>query len=281
MTLRLATADYTFPKLEWEQSLRLARDLGFDAIDIGLFAGRSHLRPENLLAQPAQAAAQIVAALQAHGLAIADIFGQPGNHFEEKAVNHPDAGERKQAAEFFGRILELVARCSGKHLSLLPGVHFEREDYEDSLHRCADELAWRVEAALRMGIALAVEPHVGSIVQTPVQTRHLLDRVPGLTLTLDYGHFTCQGIPDDEIEPLLGSASHFHARCGCKGKLQAGFEENAIDYRRILGAMKRVGYGGHITLEYVWTEWMQCNRVDNVSETILLRDFLRGANGNG
>jgi sugar phosphate isomerase/epimerase len=170
--------------------------------------------------------------------------------------------------------LELTARCNGKHLSLLPGIHFEQEDYEDSLGRCADELAWRVEAAARIGVILGVEPHIGSIVHTPAQVRGLLDRVPGLTLTLDYGHFTCQGIPDDEIEPLLASASHFHARCGSKGKLQAALEENTIDFRRIVRAMKRVSYSGYVAVEYVWTEWMQCNRVDNLSETILLRDLL-------
>jgi len=277
MKLRLAVADYTFPKLEWEQSLRLARDLGFEAVDIGLFAGRSHLRPEQVLTGSSQAAAHVVAALRANDLDIADVFGQPGLHFQEKAVNHPERNERKQATEFFRRILEFSARCNGKHLSLLPGVHFEREDYEDSLDRCAEELAWRVEAASRLGIVLAVEPHVGSIVQTPAQAQHLLDCVPGLTLSLDYGQFTCQGIPDHEIEPLLAFSSHFHARGACKGKIQAAFDENTIDYRRVLEAMARLDYPGFVVLEYVWTEWMQCNQADNLSETILLRDFLRGA----
>jgi hypothetical protein len=28
-------------------------------------------------------------------------------------------------------------------------------------------------------------------------------------------------------------------------------------------------------LEYVWIDWEGCNRTDNISETIILRDFLR------
>jgi len=275
VTLKLALSDYTFPKLEWEQTLRLARDLGVEAVDIGLFAGRSHLRPEDVLGHPAQAAARVTQALRTYGLEIADVFGQPGTAFEEKALNHPDASERKKATEFYWRLLELALRCNAKHVSLLPGVHFEQESYEDSLKRCVDELAWRVEAAARVGVAFAVEMHLGSIAPMPSQAQRLLQMTPGLTLTLDYTHFTYQGIPDDEIEPLVRSASHFHARGACKGKLQASSKENTIDYPRILRAMKKAGYSGYVALEYVWTEWMRCNEVDNLTETIWLRDLLR------
>jgi sugar phosphate isomerase/epimerase len=275
MTLKLAIADYTFPKLDWEPALNLIRDLGVGAVDIGLFAGRSHLRPEELLSCPAESAAKIVTTLRAHALQVANVFGQPGAVFEEKSVNHPDPVERKKAAEFFWRFLELAARCNTKQTTLLPGVHFQGESYEDSLARCAEELAWRAESAAKLGIALAVEPHVGSIIPTPPAALRLLDLTPGLALTLDYGHFTCQGIPDEEIEPLLARTSHFHARAACKGKLQAPLGENTIDFKRILRTMKKTQYPGYVVLEYVWAEWMRCNEVDNLSETVLLRDHLR------
>lgn len=275
MTLKLAIADYTFPKLEWEQALRLIRDLGIGAVDIGVFAGRSHIRPEDALASPAESAARIANALQVHGLEIADILGQPGSAIEEQAVNHPDLNERKKAADFFWRLLELAARSNTKHMTLLPGVPFAQADEEDSLKRSAGELAWRTEAAAKLGIVLAVEAHVGSIVPTPSQALRLLALTPGLSLTLDYGHFTCQGIPDSAVEPLLPAASHFHARAASKGKLQAALHENTIDFGRVLRAMKKSGYSGYTALEYVWTEWMNCNEVDNLSETILLRDQLR------
>lgn len=277
MTLKLAIPDYTFPKLQWEQSLRLARDLGAQAVDIGLFAGRSHRRPENDLSKPAEAAAGMLAAVGSLGLEIADIFGQPGTAFEEMAVNHPDPGERKRAGDFFWRFLELAARCNAKHITLLPGVHFQNEDDGDSLKRSAEELAWRIEAASRLGIVLAVEPHIGSIISKPPKVRRLLELAPALSLTLDYGHFTCQGIADDEIEPLLPDCSHFHARAACPEKLQAPLHENSIDFARILRVMEKSRYRGYMAVEYVWSEWMGCNQVDTLSEAILLRDFLLAA----
>ena len=73
---------------------------------------------------------------------------------------------------------------------------------------------------------------------------------------------------------MLSYASHFHARGACRGKLQASLKENTIDYGRVLRAMKGVSYSGFVVLEYVWVDWMGCNEVDNLSETILLRDLL-------
>lgn len=103
----------------------------------------------------------------------------------------------------------------------------------------------------------------------------LIENVPGLTLTLDYTHFTRLGIPDRQIEPLTKYASHFHVRGASKGRLQAPFKENKIDYARAVKALGKAGYRGYLGVEYIWVDWEHCNEVDNLSETILLRDFFQ------
>jgi sugar phosphate isomerase/epimerase len=276
--MRLSTCDFTFPKLSWEQAIRLGRDLGAEAIDVALFQDRSHLNPSVVLASPAKWAARVMSEVRAHGVGISDVFGQTAVAAEENALNDPAESARRRASEFFNRILEFSAACGAPHLTLLPGVHFPQEEYNDSLMRSADELAWRVDAATKAGVILGIEPHLGSVVPTPSLAARLLQMCPGLSLTLDYCHFACQGIPDDEVEPLVENTSHFHARGACQGKLQAAMKENVIDYARVLRKMKQTGYKGFIALEYVWIEWMHCNEVDNVSETVLLRDLLRSAN---
>ena len=40
-------------------------------------------------------------------------------------------------------------------------------------------------------------------------------------------------------------------------------------------ALQQAGYGGYVGVEYVWIDWEHCNEVDNLSETILMRDHLR------
>jgi sugar phosphate isomerase/epimerase len=275
--MRLSTCDFTFPKLPWAQTIRLGRDLGADAIDVSLFQDRSHLDPSVVLASPVEWAARVMSELRAHGLGVSDVFGQAAAASEENALNDPEECVRRRASEFFNRILDFSAASGAPHLTLLPGVHFPQERHDDSLTRSAEELAWRVDAAKKIGVILGVEPHLGSVTSTPALAARLLQMCPGLSLTLDYCHFACQGIPDEEVEPLIKHASHFHARGACKGKLQAAMKENVVDYPRVLRKMNEVGYKGFMALEYVWTEWMHCNEVDNISETVLLRDLLRSA----
>jgi sugar phosphate isomerase/epimerase len=275
MKLKLACADFSFPLLPHERTLDLIAMLGMDGVDIGLFEGRSHLWPSKVFGSIAKSAAALARKLRDRGLRMADVFLQPAPDFATLAANHPEAGRRRKARALFLKTLEFTARCGGRHMSALPGVHSAGETKADSLKRCVDELAWRVERAREHKIIFSVEAHLGSIVPTPAEAARLVALTPGLTLTLDYTHFTRGGVPDARIEPLVPHASHFHARASCKGRLQASFKENTIDYARVLQKLNAAGYGGYVGIEYVWIDWAHCNEVDNLSETILLRDFLR------
>ena len=82
-------------------------------------------------------------------------------------------------------------------------------------------------------------------------------------------------MPDEAIEPLLPYASHFHVRGARPGRLQVAFKDNVIDYRRMVDLLAKRDYKGWLGVEYVWIDWEQCNECDNLSETILFRDFLR------
>ena len=273
MKLRLAGADFTFPLLSHEQALDLLALLGYQGVDIGLFEERSHLQPSHVLPDLARSARELSGKVAGRGLEFADVFFQTRS-FDDRAANHPDADERRKGRDFFLRMLEFALRCNAPHLTGLPGLHWDGETLETSIKRSAEELAWRAALAEQLGIVYAVEPHLGSVVSTPAAVLQLLEWAPGLTLTLDYTHFAYQGIPDDAVEPLIAHASHFHARGACKGRLQAPRAENVIDYPRILREMQRVGYAGFVGIEYVWQEWERNNEVDNVSESVMLRDEL-------
>jgi hypothetical protein len=86
---------------------------------------------------------------------------------------------------------------------------------------------------------------------------------------------------DADCEPLIPFASHFHARGGRLDRIQAAMKENVIDYERVIHAMQRVNYPGYVGVEYTWQPWEHCDEVDNVSETVILRDKLRAAAANG
>jgi sugar phosphate isomerase/epimerase len=275
MTLKLACADFAFPLLPHDQSLGLIAMLGFEGVDIGLFEERSHRWPSRDLENVNRSAGELKRKATDLGLQVADVFLQMAADFRPFAINHPELSRRRKARNWFVRTLGYSEACGCKHVTILPGVEFADEPREESLARAADELAWRVEQARACGIELGTEAHVGSLVPDPLSARDLLARVPGLTLTLDYTHFTRSGLPDEVVEPLLPRASHLHVRGAKPGRLQVSFKENVIDYAGVVRRLDELGYRGWIGVEYVWIDWEQCNECDNLSETILFRDFLR------
>lgn len=273
---RLASADFTFPLLPHDKVLDLIAALELDGIDVGLFEGRSHLWPSREFENISHSAGTLRAKLEDRGLAPADVFLQLNPDFVPYAINHPEASRRQHARDVFQRTLEYANRLGSPHVTTLPGVYFDGdESHADSWQRSQEELAWRVEQAQKHGITFSVEAHVGSLAPDPHEAERLVRGVPGLTLTLDYTHFTRIGLPDAEIEPLVRHATHFHVRGARKDRLQASFNDNTIDYAAVLKAMRASHYGGYLGIEYVWIDWEHCNESDNLSETIQFRDFLR------
>jgi sugar phosphate isomerase/epimerase len=273
---KLACADFTFPLLPHDRVLDLVAALELDGVDIGLFEGRSHLWPSREFAALDKSADTLKKRLADRGLAPADVFLQLDPDFVPYAINHPAAARRNAAREIFQRTLEYASRLGSPHVTTLPGVYFEQEEPQTtSWQRSQDELAWRVEQANRHDITFSVEAHVGSLAPNPREAERMVGGVPGLTLTLDYTHFTRIGLPDAEVEPLIRHATHFHVRGARKDRLQTSFKDNTIDYAGVLRAMHASGYNGFLGIEYVWIDWEHCNESNNLSETILFRDFLR------
>ncbi len=213
MKLKLACADFAFPLLTHEQSLRLISMLGFGGVDIGLFDGRSHLWPSREFENVGRSAAALK---RSHGFARPARGGRVsanGPRFQAVRDQPPRKRDRRQLArDWFSKTLEYAVACGCEHVTVLPGVHFEEERAEESFARAVDELTWRTERAKTCGVTLGTEAHVGSLAPDPATAQRLAQSVPGLTLTLDYTHFTRAGMPDDAIEPLLAHASHFHVR---------------------------------------------------------------------
>jgi sugar phosphate isomerase/epimerase len=212
---------------------------------------------------------------RSRGLEIADFFFLPWTDFETLAPNHPDAAVRKESREYFLEMAELARRVGSSGITILPGAVFGDEDEGAAISRAAEELGARVALAAEQGLRFSIEAHLGSVVETPSKLGRLLELTPGLELALDYGHFTYQGFSDDEVEPFLEHARHFHCRGGAEGKLQTVWEENTIDYPRIIRRMQEIGYDGWFGIEYVWTDWGDCNRTENTCEMIRMRDMAR------
>lgn len=276
--MKFSCADFTFPLLPHGKALQLIKLLDIDAVDLGLFEDRSHHNPSRIAAAPEAEARQLRETLDRIELVPSDVFLQMGAEPALRAVNDPDLALRAGNREIFSAILKFTAELGCAHLTGLPGVFHPGSDPERDLDLARQETAWRVGEAEKRGLAYAIEAHVGSILVEPRQVLNFLADVPGLTLTLDYGHFVYQGIENDAILPLLPHASHIHVRGGAPGKLQSTMAENQINFPSIRAELGALGYGGFTCLEYVYVDWEGCNRTDNVSETLRLMRAL-GSHG--
>jgi sugar phosphate isomerase/epimerase len=271
---KFSCADFTFPVLERSTALRLIKLLGFDHVDIGLFARSTHFSPCDLLASPGSYTAQVLRDLDTSELHTSDVFIQIGVDPSEAAANDPSSTVRDKNRDVFKTALEFCVALDSKHLTGLPGVWHTDTSRERDLGLAAEEAAWRVSQCTSAGVIYAIEPHVGSICADVESTRAFLGAVGGLTLTLDYGHFVMAGETSSQVHSLLPVASHIHVRGGARERLQTAVDENTIDFLGMLSGLQRFGYGDFLALEYVWVDWKGCNRTDNVSETILLRRAL-------
>jgi sugar phosphate isomerase/epimerase len=273
--MKFSCADFTFPLLAHADALRLIRMLGCEGVDLGVFDGRSHLQPKEIMADPEGAVRRVKAMLAETRLVVSDVFLQTGPEPPEHAANDPDPAVRAANREMFDAVLGFCAALGCRHMTGLPGVWHPGVDTADDWKLAVGETRWRVERAAERGIVYAIEAHVGSLCPDPESALRFAGEA-GVTHTLDYGHFIYQGMSNEAAHALLPLASHFHARGGKPGGLQTTVAENEIDFPEIMRRFRESGYDGWICLEYVWVDWEGCNRTDNVSETILLRRLLEG-----
>lgn len=273
--MKLACADFAFPLLPHTVALDLIARLEFQGVDIGFFEGRSHVQPSDGLAKLDESARDLKLLCEDRGLAIAELFLIPGIDLMDLSPNHPDFDVRQKSRDVFKASLEFARSCGAERLTSTPGMRWPKEDRSESFARCVEEMAWRCDYAALQGIPFCIEAHVGSIVEEPARVLALIQEVPALRLAHDPGQFVFQGFTEAEVSCLLPYVSHVHARGACEGKIQAVAAENTIDYPQLIAALQQQGYGGWVGLEYVWSDKGDCNRVDNVSETVLLRDVIR------
>ena len=94
----------------------------------------------------------------------------------------------------------------------------------------------------------------------------MVQAVPGLTLTLDYGHFVPRGFATDEVDPLLQHATHFHVRGVNSQSGVTSLADDELDWPHILNIMDQTGYNGWLELEFGG---------NNLTDTVEFRDYLR------
>lgn len=266
--MKLTCACWSFPALTLEEVAGLSRVLGIGAIDVGVDY-RSALDRQQLLIDPERVAAR----LRQLGVDVPCCYYRFGNELATR--NIADPANLRDNLDDLRKVLRFCAAAGIPTLFILPGIVNPGQTTASAIAASAEALRQMVPHASEAGVTLTIEAHVQSIVESPALAGELLQRVPGLKLTLDYSHFICLGYRQDEVDPLAEHAAHVHLRQAKPGELQAKFDEGTINFPALLGRLRSVGYEGYLSLENVHQRYMNTLFDDVLTETVQMRDLVR------
>lgn len=266
--MRLSVTSWSFPALTLPEVAGVARALSIRWVDVGLFY-RSALDRAAVLEQPERAAVDF----SELGVGLSNLYWLFGADRAER--NLADARARDANARDFERVVRFCAAAGIPSVMLLPGMLSPGQSRRDALRESAASLRELLPIARAAGVAIAVEPHVHSFLESPSLTLELLEAAPGARLALDYAHFVCLGYRQEEIDVLAPHAAHVHLRQARPGALQAKLAQGTINFPALLATLREAGYSGAIAIEYVHQDYMGTLHDDVLTETVQLRDLVR------
>jgi sugar phosphate isomerase/epimerase len=265
--MQLSVTSWSFPACTLDEAWAIARALGFQALDLGLFYGPA-LDKARVLADPEGVARDVTG----RGIRGANLYWLFGNGLSDRALTDPEARAANLAD--FAAVCRFARAAGIPSVFVLPGV-VDGRPKDQALADSATSLRALNEIAQGQGVTLTVEPHVGGILASPSETLALLEQAPGVKLALDYAHFACMGFTQDAINPLAPHAGHVHLRQARPGALQAKWGEGTLDFAALVGVLRRAGYDGWLAVEYVHQSYMNTLFDDVLTETIRMRDAMR------
>jgi hydroxypyruvate isomerase len=273
--MKLSCASASFPLLSFEKSLKQVALLDIGYADISAHVAGNHLQPELIEHNPSIVADRVRRAAEAAAVRISDLFPSFGRGFGDRPANTPDPQERAANRKRFAAFAEFCRQVGCPGMTILPGVIYPQLGPDGSFDSAVQGLRELVEIGGAAGLRVSIEAHLESVVEEPERALQLVQAVPGLQFTLDYTHFVAAGVAPERVHPLIQYTGHLHARQGAPGMLQATHDAGTIDYAGIVRRLAAAGYDGFLSIEYTWQEWRGCNRLDVLSESLILRDQLR------
>jgi len=267
-SMQIACHAWAYNNLSLEEALGTIARLGFRHVDLGT---GPHLNTDRAAAYPEAEATNILRLLEQLDLTITDLY------IMLPRTNAPDPAQREAQLTLFERLVPFALALGTPGITVTPGViHADGADH--SLARAVPALLRMVQAIEDTDLRLSFEPHMDSVASRPEQALLLLNAAPGLSITLDYAHFVCQGIVRREIDPLMEHVAHVQVRQAKRGILQTPHDEGTINIQQLLQDLQLHGYRGALTVEYMTTfGWHGMREISINKETVRTRDALRAA----
>lgn len=244
--MKIGYSTWGMPTVPIDTAISHIADLGFDGIELTIIPRFT----TELSALDAAERKRIASLLKQHNLALPAIAAH-----SSLLETDPDAHEKNMWRLKGGVDLavELAQKDELPAVNTTPGG--KSEEWEIKKDFLAERVGELVDYGASQGVTIAMEPHIGAIIDTPEKVLELLEIVnsPYLKVNFDISHFEIIGMPTEEtVSALVPVSAHTHVKD--QRGIAPDFEflipgEGTFDYVGYLKAMQAHGYDGFITAE--------------------------------
>ncbi len=235
-----------------DDAIALIADAGYDGVALTLDI--HHLDP--YLPDHAAARRNVAASLRRRNLGCVVETGarfllDPTRKHEPTFVT-PDSDGRAHRLDFLCRAVEVAAECGAEAISFWAGVPQPGVDRGQARGWLEAGIAALLRRAETLGVAAALEPEPGMLIETVADYHTVAAALPGLRLALDVGHCIVTG----EVAPERAVLDeHAHVATVSIEDMRRGvhehlpFGEGDMDLSAVIAALRSVHFTRLVCVE--------------------------------
>jgi len=248
--IQIGCCTFAFRWLKLEDALRLAKNLGFQYVDVSVSGTQHQISQGRAVANPRAEGERLQALATKYNLTLSECFM---THVfvdcQPVMPNDTDALARKSMLQVFERLCEF-AHVAG--FETIMGVSGKPDEQgEPNWQIAVETLSEMVRIARSHDLIFTVEPSIGSIISKPELALRLVEQIPDLRYTLDYSHYIGQGYTLEDVKPLNPFAAHMHAKPCALNIPKCLVDEADINFGEIINSLQAVGWSGVFATEYI------------------------------
>ena len=244
--MQLGFSTWGMPKVPVDAIIGHLADLGFDGVELTVLSHHTTALESLNTAERRR----ILKLLRDHNLQLPAIAGHVSLMDEDSASHAANLDRIKRTMDL---ALDWASADGPPAVDTTAGG--KPEDWDSKLDLLVERIQEAAEYGESQGVTIAIEPHVGSIIDTPGRMLEVIKRVDSdaVGVNFDISHFNVMGIGIEEsVAAMAPFASHTHVKDE-RGTVP-DFEflipgEGEFDYVTYLKSMQRHGYTGFITAE--------------------------------
>ena len=237
-----------------EARFKLAKDAGFDGIEIGTLENDADRHQTKQIATQYQL----------------EVFSVMNSKHWACPLSDPNDEVRAESHNGMLDSIVTATAVGADTVLLVPAVVDESISYEDAYERSQTEIRKLIPAAAEKGVAIALENVWNKFLLSPIEFCQYLDEFESDTITayFDVGNIVLYGYPQHWIHSLGSRISKVHVKGFNANERRFTYliEDCTIDWNAVMAALEAVGYDDYMTAELPVDEGNPEGRVHGISD---------------